>query len=251
MIDGGVAQSAEQRTHKPLVVGSSPTAAKKYSEESNLKYLHFLFLTVLFAAAGCRSTETIQRVRIDVGYVPDSVRAEVASLTSQLKSESELVFRGDEKVESTAINRLCEIGLPAVGQLVDSYYDYDSLPKKELLHFRYLILDTLKRMKQPASLPFIMQVARHGDRRQRRVACEAIRDFGDYKCVETLINALGDEDTEVVNTAAAGLRAITDHSFGPYLNSTAAQRKEEVRKWQYWWSVTRGSYQARQSETGR
>jgi HEAT repeat protein len=218
-------------------------------EDGDLKLLCSLFLTALLALAGCRSTETMERVHVDVGNVPDSVRAEVTSLISQLKSESEVVFRGDEKAESTAINRLCKIGLPAVGQLVDSYYD--SLPEKELLHFRYLIVDTLKRMKQPASLPFIMQVARYGDRRERRVACEAIWDFRDYKCVETLINALEDEDTEVVNTAAAGLRAITGHSFGPYLNRTAAQRKEEVRKWQHWWSVARDSYQARQSETGR
>jgi hypothetical protein len=191
----------------------------------------------------------VPRIRIEAGYVSEPVRAEVASLISQLASESQVVSFSDEKVESPVINHLCEIGLPAVGQLVDSYYD--SLTEKELLHFRYLILDTLKRMEQVASLPFVMQVACHGDRREKRVACEAIWAFGDDKCVGTLINTLQDEDREVVNVAAAGLRAITGLSFGPYPNSTPAQRIEAVKKWQYWWSVTGGSYQTRQGEARR
>jgi len=202
----------------------------------------------LLAASGCRSSGA-PAAQKPVGYVPDSVRAEVASLISQLKSESEVVSYADEKAESIAIDRLCEIGLPAVGQLVASYYESTSDP--QLRHFRYFVLDTLKRMQQPASLPFIMQVAQYGDRREKRVAVEAIWAFGDSMCVETLINALEDEDTEVVNTAAAGLRAITGVSFGLYPNTTPRQREEAIRKWQHWWSVTGGSYQARQTGSQR
>ena len=204
----------------------------------------FLIVVLLLTAAGCRSGPSIYieeprmtRVVLAPMHTTQELQAEVGLLVGRLRAGSEVIYKDDfEGMKSDTVNRLVEIGQPAVPALIEGYYE--ALQRHDELHFRYLVLAIFQRMREPMTQDFLIQVLRRGDRKERRLAAEALWWFGDTTCVGLLINALDDDSLDVVNTVATALRAITGFSFGIYRNLGDTQRDEAIKRWRQWWSVT-------------
>jgi hypothetical protein len=207
-----------------------------------------ILVALLLAIAGCKSTRTKQieegkmvRVRLEPVPATEEMRAEIDALVQDLRMHSEVVYKDDlEGMKSTTVNRLVEIGQPAVGPLIESYYE--ALEDRKLVYHRYLVLAILQRMRERSSQDFLVQVLHRGDRKERRMAAEALWWFGDTACVSDLIHALDDDSLDVVNTVAAALRAITGFSFGIYRSISVSQREEAIKRWRQWWSVTGSAF---------
>ncbi len=203
-------------------------------------------IAVSVLAAGCSATvghqlateETkMHRVELAPVHTTQELQNEIDTLTRRLVVLSETVYKDElDGMQSSTVNRLVEIGQPAVVALIEGYYG--ALERHDLLHFRYLVLGIFQRMQEPITQDFLIQVLQRGDRKERRMAAEALWRFGDTACVGVLINALEDDSLDVVNTVAAALRAITGFNFGVYRSVSDNQRAESIARWRQWWSVT-------------
>jgi HEAT repeat protein len=208
-----------------------------------MRNLAILTVALLLVGAGCKSAATREvegakmvRVRLEPVPTTEEMQAEIAQLIDRLKHYSETVYKDElDGMQSDSIDRLLKIGQPAAGPLIEGYYE--ALERHDQVHFRYLVLAILKRMKEPATQVFLVQVLRRGDRKERRLAAEALWWFGDSSVIGDLIRALDDESIDVVNTVASALRAITSYNFGLWRCATDSQREEAIKRWRRWWSV--------------
>jgi hypothetical protein len=200
-------------------------------------------LVVLALAAGCRSAvrkevdETrMVRVHLEPVHTTMEMQAEIAGLVARLQTVSEIVSKTELKGKlGETVDKLVEIGQPAVGPLIDAYYDAIERPSTN--EFRYLVLAVLDRVREISTQPFLVQVLGKGDRKERRLAAAAVWKFGNTESVPALIAALEDDDLDVVNTSAAALRAITGYSFGLSRNISEEQRREAIIRWHQWHDV--------------
>ena len=208
-----------------------------------MKKAAVLFLVILAVSAGCRSAvrkevdETrMARVRLEPVNTTMEIQAEMAGLIARLQTVSEIVTKDELKGKlGDTIDRLVEIGQPTAGPLIDAYYD--ALDRPQTNEFRYLVLAVLDRIQEIKTQPFLLQVLRKGDRKERRLAAAAIWKFGNSESVSVLIAALEDDDMDVVDTSAAALRAITGYSFGLSRNISEEQRREAIIRWHQWYDV--------------
>lgn len=210
-----------------------------------MKRIAVLIVVAVAVGAGCRSSSPtlaagrevqIPRVRLPRVQTTPEIRAEVAGLIDTLKSRSEVIYKDDpDGMQSMSINQLVEIGQPALLQLVDEYYA--AFERYEYKHFRYIVVAILYRMQEPMSQRFLVWVLNRGDAKERRLAAEALWRFGDAEYVPALITALDDDSLEVVNTAAAALRAITGREFSLHRNVTPEQREMAIKRWRQWWML--------------
>jgi HEAT repeat protein len=96
-------------------------------------------------------------------------------------------------------------------------------------------IDALAAMRDPASVPGLVDVARNQSRELRRAALEVLGDFGDRQVTATLRAALGEEDDALRAAAAWALakledpatradlvRAAHDRGFATQVNGAAA-----------------------------
>jgi len=213
-----------------------------------MKKSALLISVILLAAAGCKSAETRQvedtrmaRVVFEPARTTVELEAEINSLIQKLLYRREVVYKDDlDGMQSNTINRLVEIGQPAVPALAENYYA--ALSRRDMMHYRYLCIAIFQRMQEPMTQDFLVNVLSRGDRKERRLAAEALWRFGDSTCVGALINQLEDDSLDVVVAVSAALRAITGFNFGIYRSSSETQRAESVQRWRQWWSVTGSSF---------
>lgn len=215
-----------------------------------MKSASILMIVVFTLAAvqGCKSAATrraedaqMVRVRLEPIHTTEELRAEVDALVADVRLHSEVIYKDTlDGMLSETINRLVAIGQPAVPALMEGYYE--ALETHDMVYFRYLVLAIFQRMREPSTQEFLVQVLRRGDRKERRLAAEALWWFGDAACVSALIEALEDDSLDVVNTVAAALRAITGFSFGVHRNLSESQREEAIKRWRQWWSVTGAAF---------
>jgi hypothetical protein len=207
-----------------------------------------LLAALLVAVGGCKSARTKQiedvrmvRVRLEQVNNPAELEAEISSLIERMQLYGETIYKDElDGMQGNTLNRMVAIGQPALPRLIDAYYG--SLERLDQRHFRYLVLAVLFRLREPSTQEFLIQVLRRGDRKERRMAAEALWRFGDYRCVGALIDALDDDCLDVVNTVAAALRAITGFNYGIYRSISEAQRQKAIRDWRQWYAVTGSSF---------
>lgn len=107
---------------------------------------------------------------------------------------------------------------------------------------RFEAVDVLIESKNSKVLSHLVPLAKDPDAFVRRLTVEGLREFAQAEAVDALIEALGDEDENVCDTAWRSLRDLTGQKLAFDASATKESRARAARKWQEWWAKARASF---------
>lgn len=135
---------------------------------------------------------------------------------------------------SPSLDALVAEGAAALPYIVE---EYNRLYKNPLPDWgrRYILLEVARRIASRRHLSFFCWVLRNGDVCERLIATKALLEFGNISCVPALIQALDDNDREVVWRSAAALRRITGNDFGLRKEINDEDFETAKYRWKMWY----------------
>jgi hypothetical protein len=98
----------------------------------------------------------------------------------------------------------------------------------------------------PTEVPFsrILNLFNRKDWTHRHTAVRLLQQAGDARSVTLLLQALGDANGWVRESAVEALRGLTGQDFGFEPFALGCERRQPVRRWQEWWQANRLSFAA-------
>ena len=107
---------------------------------------------------------------------------------------------------------------------------------------RFEAVDMLAESKDLKVLPYLLPLAKDPDAFVRRLTVEGLREFSKAETVDTLIEALRDEDENVCDTAWRSLRDLTSQKLKFDASASLDARRRAAKAWQDWWSKARAGF---------
>lgn len=107
---------------------------------------------------------------------------------------------------------------------------------------RFEAVDELLRSKNPAVLTHLMPLTKDPDSFVRRLTLEGLKDHKRAEVVEVLLQALGDADENVRDTAWRSLREVTGQKLPFETTAPKDARARAQQRWQDWWEKNKGSF---------
>ena len=107
---------------------------------------------------------------------------------------------------------------------------------------RFEAVDMLAESKDLKVLPYLLPLAKDPDAFVRRLTVEGLREFSKAETVDTLIEALLDEDENVCDTAWRSLRDLTSQKLKFDASASLDARRRAAKVWQDWWSKARAGF---------
>jgi hypothetical protein len=109
---------------------------------------------------------------------------------------------------------------------------------------RFEAVDVLIESKNLDVLTHLLPLVKDADAFVRRLTVEGLREFRKAEAVDALVEALGDEDENVCDTAWRSLRDLTGQKFPFDAAASKKARAGAANKWLEWWSKSRDSFGA-------
>lgn len=107
---------------------------------------------------------------------------------------------------------------------------------------RFEAVDVLVESKNAKALPYLLPLAKDPDPFVRRLTVEGLGDFKKPEVVDALIEALGDEDENVCDTAWTSLRDLTGQKFKFQASASKEARARAAQAWRDWWAKARATF---------
>ncbi|MFO1078695.1 MAG: HEAT repeat domain-containing protein [Planctomycetota bacterium] len=107
---------------------------------------------------------------------------------------------------------------------------------------RFEAVDQLLVSKNLAVLPQLVPMTRDADGFVRRLAVEGLRDFKHEDAVNALIEALGDADQNVADTAWGSLKKLTGQKIPFEASAPKEARARQQLRWREWWDKNKGTF---------
>ncbi|MHC5062851.1 MAG: HEAT repeat domain-containing protein [Planctomycetota bacterium] len=107
---------------------------------------------------------------------------------------------------------------------------------------RFEAVDELLQSGDEAVYDHILPLAKDPDPFVRRLVLEGLAGDRDITAVDTLLLALGDEESLVRYTAIASLKKLTGQSFPFDAEASADQRSAMEKRWTQWWSKNKADF---------
>ena len=107
---------------------------------------------------------------------------------------------------------------------------------------RFEAVDMLAESKDLRVLPYLLPLAKDPDAFVRRLTVEGLREFSKAEAVDTLIEALRDQDENVCDTAWRSLRDLTNQKLRFDASASLDARRRAAKAWQDWWSKARAGF---------
>mgnify|MGYP001291673111 FL=1 len=107
---------------------------------------------------------------------------------------------------------------------------------------RFEAVDMLAESKDLRVLSYLLPLAKDPDAFVRRLTVEGLREFSKAETVDTLIEALRDQDENVCDTAWRSLRDLTNQKLRFDASASLDARRRAAKVWQDWWSKARASF---------
>lgn len=107
---------------------------------------------------------------------------------------------------------------------------------------RFEAVDVLIESRNLKILPHLLPLAKDPDAFVRRLTVEGLREFRKPEAVDALIQALGDGDENVCDTAWRSLRDVTGQKFRFEASANKEARGRAAQAWQDWWEKARPTF---------
>lgn len=182
-----------EASQKTAVAWACLDAANGLAGDSESSEAASLIRDVILADLGRESPISLSAMRMAIkrGLTDDE-----ALIKSLLASEDQVIFRA-------GVQAAREVGPSSTGSLVDAYRE--STPTRQVL-----LLLVLTDVNFEGALPTVLKAAAHEDTRVRIQALKSLSKYPEPEVVETLLNAMGDEDESIAEVATESLVAQTN-----------------------------------------
>jgi HEAT repeat protein len=108
---------------------------------------------------------------------------------------------------------------------------------------RFEAVDHLLVSKNLAVLPYLVPMTRDVDGFVRRLAVEGLRDFKHGDSIAALLDALGDSDSTVAETAWSSLKRLTGQKIAFDANAPSKDaRARAQQRWRDWWEKNKDTF---------
>ncbi|MFT7667737.1 MAG: hypothetical protein ACI8X5_000420 [Planctomycetota bacterium] len=166
------------------------------------------------------------------GQRHDQLLAQVLKSRNQLDGFSTRL--ADQETALAARNTPARVELPVVSKGPNYEAELADL-SSETAGTRWNAVQSLGETKDPQVVPFLLPLLKDSDVFVRMAVARVCGDLSSPMAIESLIDALEDQEPVVREAAMAALHIITgrDHNFDP--NAKPGERSKRVRAWRDWW----------------